>query len=412
MDTISPLLLTATDAGGAGTATRRIHDGLREIGVDSRMLVRDKTTDDPTIQGPETRLSKALSKLRPVLDSLPLNYYGSPGEFSISWAPDCLNKRVEQLDPNVVHLNWVAKGYMSPETIGRLDRPVVWRLPDMWPLTGGCHYAGDCTRYRSECGNCPQLNSNTGWDPSRLTLKRKERAVERTDMTVVATTQWLARRASESAIFGDVPIEVIPNGLDTDTFKPFPREVGRNVFNLPSDALLVLFGAVSPLSNPRKGHDLVSEALSQLEVDVESDIELVVFGASEPADPPDFGFPTHYAGYLEDEESLSLLYSAADVMVVPSRFEGFGQTVTEAMASGTPVVAFDTTGPSDIIDHKETGYLASKFDPAELAEGIGWVLRDQPRRSNIGEKARSVAIKEYDYEQVANQYLDLYESCL
>ncbi|MFB6187199.1 MAG: glycosyltransferase, partial [Halobacteriaceae archaeon] len=219
------------------------------------------------------------------------------------------------------------------------------------------------------------------WDPSRVTLTRKKRAVEQSNLTVVATTSWLAERASDSAIFENTPIKVIPNGLNTNTFKPFDKEIGRDLFNLPSEALLILFGSVSPLSNPRKGHDLIVDALTQINPDIETDIELVVFGASEPVDPPEFGFPTHYTGYLNDEESLALLYSAVDVMVVPSRYEGFGQTVTEAMASGTPVVAFDTTGPGEIINHKETGYLASKFDPSSLADGIEWMLTDSTSRS-------------------------------
>jgi glycosyltransferase involved in cell wall biosynthesis len=174
----------------------------------------------------------------------------------------------------------------------------------------------------------------------------------------------------------------------------------------------MFFGVVSLFSYPRKGNDLVVDALAQLDFDVEADIELVVFGASEPVDPPEFGFPTHYTGYLNDEESLALLYSAVDVMVVPSRYEGFGQTITESMASGTPVVAFDTTGPSEIIEHKETGYLASKFDPTNLADGIEWVLANPDSRSKLGDRARSVVIDEYDRLEIAKQYQDLYRSLI
>ncbi|AKH97438.1 glycosyltransferase family 4 protein [Halanaeroarchaeum sulfurireducens] len=412
MDTIRPVLLTASDTGGAGTATRRIHNGLREIDVDSRMLVRDKSADDPSIYGPDTRFSKAIAKIRPHLNSLPLAFYDSSNAFSISWLPDRLHKQVESLNPDIIHLNWVANGYMSPKLIRRLDQPIVWRLPDMWPLTGGCHYADGCTRYRSKCGNCPQLDSDLSWDPSRITLTRKKRAVEQSDMTVVATTSWLAEKASESAVFENTPIKVIPNGLNTNTFKPFDQEIGRDLFDLPSDALLILFGAVSPFSNPRKGHDLLIEALAQLAPDAEKDVELVFFGASEPIDPPELEFPTHYTGYLNDEESLALLYSAVDIMVVPSRYEGFGQTVTEAMASGTPVVAFNTTGPGEIIDHKKTGYLASKFNPSELADGIEFLLTNPNYRAEFGDRARAVAVNKYDYKHIAEKYRGLYESLI
>lgn len=410
MSSILPLLLTASDTGGAGTATRRIHDGLKEIGVNSRMLVRDKSTSDPTIHGPTNKLTKAFAKVRPYFDVLPLKLYDASSEYSINWLPDRLYRRVNKLDPDVIHLNWVAGGYMNPSSISDFTQPIVWRLPDMWPLTGGCHYTDGCTRYRSSCGKCPQLDSTHSWDPSRVTLTRKKRAVEQKDVTVVATTPWLAECAAESAVFRNSQIKVIPNGLNTETFKSYDSAIGRNLFDLPSDAALVLFGAVSPLSNHRKGYDLLIEALDDLDIKGKTDIELVIFGTSEPEDSPDFGFPTHYTGYLYDEESLALLYSAVDVMVVPSRYEGFGQTISEAMACGTPVVAFDTTGPGDIIVHEETGYLASAYEPTDLAAGIEWILADKIRRDKLGSRSRSEALKKYKSTKVAEQYLDLYNS--
>lgn len=407
---IEPILLTASDTGGAGTAARRIHNGLREIGVDSQMLVREKSTDDAAIHGPSTKFSKVISKLRPHADALPLNVYNSSSEFSLTWLPDRLHKRVNQFDPDVVHLNWVANGYMGPESITKLECPIVWRLPDMWPLTGGCHYAQGCEGYHSACGNCPQLDSNHAWDPTRLAIKRKKRAIAQTDVTVVATSSWLAASARQSTIFQDCPIEVIPNGLNTQRFKPREPAIGRDLLNLPSDVPLILFGAVSPVSNERKGFDLLYDAISKFAEDSDIDAELVVFGSEEPENAPEFDLPTHYTGYLNDEESLALLYSAADVMLVPSRYEGFGQTVTESMASGTPVVAFNTTGPKDTVVHKETGYLASPYDPSDLATGIEFIISNDERQSRIGQNARTRAVKKYHYTDIAEKYYEIYKS--
>lgn len=412
MQSVSPLLLTASDEDGAGTATRRIHEGLQATGVDSEMLVRDKASDDPTIHGPTSKCTKVLAKVRPFLDSLPVRVYDEPTEYSVAWVPDRLHKRVEELDPDIVHLNWVGGGYMDISTVAKFDRPIIWRLPDMWPLTGGCHYSDGCTRYQSSCGQCPQLGSDHLYDPSRVTLKRKRRAIQRANVTVVATTSWLAECAAESSIFTDCPIEVIANGLNTDRFKPYDPSIGRELFGLPTEIPLILFGSVSPLSNDRKGYDLLSKALETLAANSETNAELGVFGASRPENPPDLGFPTHYTGYLNDEESLALLYSAADVMVVPSRYEGFGQTVTEAMACGTPVVSFDTTGPSEIIDHQETGYLATAYDPSDLASGIEILLSDESYRSELGKNARKRALERYDYRDIAAEYEDLYQKQL
>jgi glycosyltransferase involved in cell wall biosynthesis len=277
----------------------------------------------------------------------------------------------------------------------------------MAALTGGCYYANGCDRFEESCGGCPQLDSSSAFDLSRLTWHRKAHHWDDLDLTVVAPSTWLADQARRSSLFGDKRIEVIPNALDTNIYRPRDPALGRDFFDLPEDKQLVLFGAVDPMGDDRKGADLLQEALQSLSGDLE-DVELVVFGATEPENPPDFGFPTHYVGYLHDDPSLVLLYNAADVMVVPSRYEGFGQTVSESLACGTPVVAFDATGPKDIVDHKQTGYLAEPYDPAALATGVEWVLASE--RDLLADTARERAVDRYTQDSVVKQYFDLYRS--
>lgn len=405
-------LLNSHDSGGAGTATKRIHRGLRRIDVDSKMLVDNKDSDDPHVVGPESALRTGYSMARPFVDRFPLRLYGgSKGVFSPNWLPEDINKRVDRLDPDIVHLNWVGGSFVSPETVANIERPIVWRFPDMWPLTGGCHYARDCERYTESCGRCPELGSSLPWDLSRLTMSRKQRAFPEADITVAAPSTWLAECARESTLFGDRQIEVIPNGLDTETFRPWDRGIARDMFSLDRSETVILFGSVGPTSDPRKGFDLLTAALDDIQI-TSNNVRLVIFGASEPADGDNLSHPTTYTGYLNDEESLALLYTAADVMVVPSRYEGFGQTVSEAMACGTPVVAFDATGPSDTVDHRETGYLAEPYDPTDLARGIDWVLADEERLESLGRNSREKAEQEFALEVAAERYLELYNTVL
>lgn len=403
-------LLNAYDSGGAGTATKRIHRGLRQIDVDSTILVDHKDGDEPHVVGPESTLRTGFSMARPLIDRAPLQLYGgSKGVFSPNWLPDDVNRRLDRLDPDVVHLNWVGGGFLSPGSVADIDQPIVWRFPDMWPMTGGCHYARDCEGYTKSCGQCPELGSSLPWDMSRITMARKQRAFPDADITVAAPSTWLAECARESTLFGDRRIEVIPNGLDTEMFRPWDREIARSIFNLDQDETVILFGSVGATSDPRKGFDLLTAALDQLQ-DISDNHRLVIFGASEPADGDDLSHPTTYTGYLNDEQSLALLYAAADVMVVPSRYEGFGQTVSEAMACGTPVVAFDATGPSDTIHHRDTGYLAEPYEPADLAEGIRWVLADEERLASLGRTGRKKAEREFALEVAAERYLELYDA--
>lgn len=404
---IRPLLVNTSDTGGSATATKRIHRALRSIGVDSEMLVQEKSTADATITGPTTKLETAWILARPHVDMLPLRRYGKSSEFAVNWLPERMNERIKQIDPDVVHLNWMGRSTMSIRSIGEINRPVVWRFPDMHAMTGGCYYADGCGGFENRCGSCPQLESDFRYDLSRVNWHRKKHHWEDLDLTIVTPSTWLADQARSSSLFGDKRIEVIPNTLDTDTYRPRDPALGRDFFDLPEDKQLILFGAVDPMGDGRKGADLLQEALQSLAGDLD-DVELVVFGATEPENLSDFGFPTHYVGYLHDDPSLVLLYSAADVMVVPSRYEGFGQTVSESLACGTPVVAFDATGPKDIVDHEQTGYLAEPYDPAALATGVEWVLASD--HESLATTARKRAVDRYSQAGVAKGYLDLYQS--
>jgi glycosyltransferase involved in cell wall biosynthesis len=121
---------------------------------------------------------------------------------------------------------------------------------------------------------------------------------------------------------------------------------------------------------------------------------------------------THYLGHFDDDQRLALLYSSADVMVTPSLQEAFGKTLIEAMACGTPVVAFNSGGPVDIIDHRADGYLARPFCADDLADGIAWCLAEGTRPLELGRRGRAKVEKEFDIDVVASRYLALYQQIL
>ena len=117
-------------------------------------------------------------------------------------------------------------------------------------------------------------------------------------------------------------------------------------------------------------------------------------------------------GHEQDEVTLALLYNAADVVVLPSRQEAFGQTASEAQACGIPVVAFSYSGLLDVVAHRETGYLARAFDIEDMAEGLNWILNDTDRRGVLGRAARVRAMQLWSPEVVVQQYQAVYRSML
>jgi glycosyltransferase involved in cell wall biosynthesis len=200
-------------------------------------------------------------------------------------------------------------------------------------------------------------------------------------------------------------IEVIPNCLDMNSFYPRDRIDGVQHFDLDESKYYILFG--SEYETPRKGGEFLLEALEKMDENL--NIMALTFG--DTSQDQKFPVPVHHLGWLSEEE-LRLVYSTADVTVVPSIQEAFGQTASESMASGTPVVAFDATGPQDIIDHEKTGYLASAYDPEDLAEGIEWSISDHSRNKQLGCQAREVAEHRFSVERVVHQHYKLYQNVL
>jgi glycosyltransferase involved in cell wall biosynthesis len=405
------LIVNTSDIqGGAARAAYRLHKALLNEGIDSQMLVQNKVSDDYTVLSSSTKIAKGFAKIKPILNSLPTKFYPHKTKtlFSPSWLPfSKIINQINKINPDIVHLHWVCGGMLKIEDLAKIKPPIVWSLHDMWAFTGGCHYDEECGRYQENCGYCKVLGSNKENDLSSHILKRKDRSFKRDDLIIIGLSQWLTNIAKKSYLFKNKRIINLPNPIDTNLFKPFDK--ARQLWNLPENKKLILFGAMGATSDPRKGYQELTRALLKLQI---KNIELVVFGSSEPKEKLDFNFKTHYTGHLYDDVSLITLYSACDVMVVPSLQEAFGQTASESMSCGTPVVAFGATGLLDIVDHKQNGYLAQPYDSNDLARGIEWVLEDEQRYKQLCFAAREKVIEKFDFEKVAKQYVDLYQSLL
>jgi glycosyltransferase involved in cell wall biosynthesis len=206
---------------------------------------------------------------------------------------------------------------------------------------------------------------------------------------------------------------VIPNGLDTQTYKPVNKTFAREVLNLPQDKKLILYGSAPRINDINKGFSHLCGALQELRGrKVGTQSELVIFGSSGLDVQAAIEMRVNVVGKVLDDATLALLYSAADVTCVPSITEAFGQTASESMACGTPVVAFRTSGLTDVVDHEDNGYLAAPFESSDLARGIEWVLEDEVRWKRLSENARHKAINVFNVGEVARRYASLYEEIL
>lgn len=409
---IKALLLNVADAGGgASRAAYRLHQSFKNTEIDSRLLVQNRQTDDPGVFTFQTKIEKGLNRFRPLVNALPLNLLtqANSNTYSLQWLPERVASSVNKFEPEIVNFHWICDGFLRIETIPKFSTPLVWTLHDMWPLTGGCHYSGECQRYLDSCGLCPQLGSAQLSDFSSWVWQRKKKAFKDLNLTLVTPSHWLASCAKSSSLFAENRVEVIPYGLDLQIYKPIEASLARNILNLPQDKQLILFGAIQATSDFRKGFHLLQPALQYLRNCINPDnTQIVIMGASRPVESVELGFRTHYLGTLRDDYSLVLAYSAADIFVAPSLQDNLPNTILESIACGTPCVAFNIGGMPDLINHKQNGYLAHPFEIKDFADGMNLILGDVGLRKRMSAFSRKKAEQEFHSELQAERYRDLF----
>jgi glycosyltransferase involved in cell wall biosynthesis len=278
---------------------------------------------------------------------------------------------------------------------------------------GAEHYPAFNDDHRYESGYQSQggLGSKGRFDFDTWTWERKRAAWLR-PRTAVCPSEWLAEEARKSILLRNWRIESIPNAIDTSVWKPQSKAAARMRFGLPADVALVVFGAIGGTADPRKGGDLLRAALHALPSRLDRPWALAVFGQEAPKTPESWPAPIHYLGHLNADTDLIDAYSAADVVVLPSRLENLPNVAIEAQACAVPVVAFATGGIPECVQHGHTGYLASTFDVEDLAHGIAWVLSDGERYGELSANARAYVVKNFASPVVARRLQNLYDDLL
>lgn len=406
------------DSGGAGKAAYRLHSALEASGIESKMLVCDKTSrDDDVVRINQSSLfMRICQKIYNKKISLELErYQHKPKEidvfsdhrtiYNITGHP--LIKGAE-----IINLHWIARMFNHNDFFSKMrGKQIVWTLHDMNPFTGGCHYAGGCKKYETGCGACPQLSSKSTDDLSRKLFKTKEKAYQGHKIYIVTPSKWLSECAKKSLLFKNYDIQVIPHSLPVSVFVKRDKQYSRNLFNLPQDKTIICFGA--DCISGRKGFSYLTQALTLLKGRINvSKAGLAVFGRYRNIEQSfkDTGFTVYQLGFIQDELLLACLYSAVDMFVLPSLEENLPNVVMEAFACGTPVVAFETGGISDMVKPHETGLLAKKADAEELAGQIEWMVNHPEEREQMGLNARKLTEEEYTFQIQAKRYLDLYKN--
>jgi glycosyltransferase involved in cell wall biosynthesis len=414
------LINTADAGGGAPAACLRLLKALEEQKLDVQLLVQYKKTGEVKVTGiVKTAKDRLKARLNFLRERLPFMFFHEKDKsvrfaFSSANAGTSIKNEPLVTGADILHLHWTNSGFLSIDNLKELvnsGKPIVWTLHDMWAFTGGCHYSGDCNHFTNQCGDCWLLSdagkndsSHQGW------LRKANLFAGAKNITFVTCSQWLAGVAKQSALLKDFRIEAIPNPIDTTVFSPQDETSTREKWGINPSAKIILFGAAN-INDKRKGLTYLVEALDILKSDYpKADfIEVVIFGKNKHFDVHQLPFVVHAFNLITSQEDLAEIYSLADVFVTPSLEDNLPNTVMEAMACGTPVVAFNTGGLPEMIDHQQNGFLAAFKSAAEFAEGIFEMLYSD-RSETLALNARNKVLENYNNKKVAGQYIELYKS--
>lgn len=397
---------TADNEGGSGRSAYRIHRGLKNLGHDSKMLVGKKVMNDSDV---ELIAGNFLGRVvdfaaDKITRFLGYQYLYVPSSRRVLAHPWVKNAQIFQLFNT-------HGGYFSHKILPQFSKiaPIVWRLSDMWPMTPHCAYSYGCKCYKEGPENCVcELNSYPaiGRNTKRRLWDIKKKLYSESDITVVAPSSWIENLARESILLGKFSIVRIPNGIDLDVFYQRDKSSARTKLGIDPNAKVILFSAHGLDNNERKGSRFLIEALNR-NVTKQSRL-LLLLGEGGESFENSVPMPVKKLGFIKDQNLLAEIYSAADLIAVPSVQENLPNNLLEAMACGTPVVAFDCGGIKDAVHHMETGYLARYKDVEDFANGMKILLEDKNLHRQFSENGLKLIKEQFDQKAEAKAFEKLY----
>ncbi len=391
--------LNTYNTGGAARAALRLHLGLLRQDIDSRFAVKTKNFEDSSVlevpfvdsRNPLIKkITRQFGRTKRISTQSPYNNGRSHYSF----------KSFRQLStPDIYHFHWLAK-LVDWSLLPKFAKsaPIIWTLHDMQPFSGIWHYQPYETEVTTEL---ERLDAKT------LKFKLKViQSIAEDRVIIVSPSKWLYEESSQSEVFSKFRHFRIPYGLDTDVFRPHDKLVVRRKHNLPLD--LPIVGVMADrLEDPRKGLKLFSEAINRCKTQ-----NLGILTIGENLEQWRLSKNHYDLGYINEDHNLAEVYSACDLMVVPSLQDNLPNAVLEAMACSTPVLGFDVGGIPDMVRPGENGWLVPHSNIEALANAMDHVFAEDQLIEKFGQNARKIILQDYSLERQATQYIDLYRQIL
>jgi glycosyltransferase involved in cell wall biosynthesis len=396
------LHINTTDTSGSGIAARRLNTALNNCEQFSNLLVLDKTiSGDDNVIGYFDDYNSKFKKLKAIFQRhlLPsfyqmklkkMNFKGEMFTYPHSLIDITKHELYKKAD--LIHLHLVSDFIDIPSFFKKNIKPIVWTLHDQNPFSGGYH-----------------INPETEFEKlkniAEKNLKIKTNAYKSTKMmAIISPSDWLLKESINSGVFQNFSQFMIPNGIDTKIFRQFNKNFSREVLNIKSDVKPVLLFISDDHNRINKGSDIFREIYKKYQ----STCSFLVAGRNTSQFK---GMEITNLGFIQSDFLLPLVYSAADLTIVPSKKESFSLVTLESIACGTPVIAFDNSGPSEIIEHKISGYLAELNNLDDFISGVEFILNTINTQNSLNNNCIKRAAN-YDYSKIIKKILKVYNSLI
>lgn len=418
---MNSLLINTYDYGGAATACLRLHKGLLDNGVNSKVLVKNKTKNDiPELHAisptaiERTLNEKISSRARNIFKEFNIDLRnkdekidfiaGRDSKLEMFSFPDSIfniTKSKYYKQAELINLHWVADFLNYSSFYKQNDKPVIWTLHDMNPFSGGEHFEEIYLGMNDKGYPLKRNLTQKEKEISTINKEIKIQALENVNnLHIVSLCKWMKDLVDENSIISRFPSYLIPNGIDSKIFKIHDKNFSRDVFNIPRDKIVLLFISTS-LQNERKGLTYLYRSFEFLQ-----NPDLLIISAGNKGENLTKNGNIWELGKIYDEQLMSILYSAADVFVIPSLMDNLPNTAIEAILCGTPVIGFPVGGLNDIIQNEQNGILSDEISVNSLTQSINEFIRNKDHFNS--EEIRIQAVNKYDISVQAKAYIELY----
>ncbi len=395
--------------GGASLAAHKLAHTLKSKGVDITMFVMQSDNHSEWILSPKSLMQQIIVKIFGRIESA-LNKTlttKKSGYWSFNFLPNPLIRKIDFNSYDIVHIHWIGKNTLSLKLLSKIDTRIVWTLHDSWVFTGGCHLPLNCTKFRDECDECPQLNK-CFQDVAVIQHVKKKKLFETKNITCIAPSSWMRTQAESSQLLKNFNIELIHNGISSLNFVRADTNFFKFKNKISDDEIVIVFGGYNAVLDLNKGFIKLINAINILtQKNKSKKYTVLTFGTSDTTHLSKLPFRLINFKIVRNQSFLNEIYSCAHLTAIPSFSESFGQMAVESLYCGTPVVAFKTSGLIDIIEHKLTGYLAKPYDELDFATGIDY-LQSRANDNHMQIQCRDIAVSKFDFSKISAEHIHLY----